>query len=155
MAKNEPSLNAMQILLCDRPHADPEPVLVRLMADFIDHLDVMLSGLPLQELSTFSNAWRPGDDGEDDRLSDMYKTMQASQAKQGFDLVGLNPDDDHKCIYRVQRKVSNRWNHVPCGESPLVTIRFVSPENPGGLDVPLCRRCIGLMIRNLLGYLDC
>jgi hypothetical protein len=155
MAKDKTPPNALQILLNDRPHADPDFVLVRLMADFIDHMDVMLSGLPLRELTHFSKVWRPGDDGEDDREGKAYKAMQAEQAKQGFEPVGLNPDDDHKCIYRVQRKVSNRWNHVPCGESPLVTIRFVSPENPGGLDVPLCRRCIGLMIRNLLGYLDC
>jgi hypothetical protein len=31
---------------------------------------------------------------------------------------------------------------------------FSTPEHPGGVRIPLCRRCLAAELKNLMGYLD-
>jgi hypothetical protein len=73
---------------------------------------------------------------------------------EGFEAVACEPVDGDLCHYRLLRKVRGRWKHAPCAETPLVMLVFQGPSNPEGTNVPLCRRCIGRLMRSLLTLLD-
>lgn len=91
-----------------------------------------------------------------------YRILESEQAAmerrieaQGFEVIGFDPADNHfLCDYRTARKVKGRWTHEPCANQALVTLRFCGPDNPKGIDVPLCKNCLGLVAKDLISYLQ-
>lgn len=100
------------------------------------------------------------DESRDAEFERRYEARLAALAEdrvrlEGFETVACEPNADAgTCHYRLQQKTRGRWKHRPCGEDPLVVIKFHGPSQPSGMDVLLCRRCVGRLIRSLLGCLD-
>lgn len=91
----------------------------------------------------------------DARYEQRVAALAEARAKtEGFEVVAYEPIEGDLCHYRLHRKVRGRWKHAPCEEKPLVTLTFQGPRNPKGSEVPLCRRCVARVIRDLLGCID-
>lgn len=80
--------------------------------------------------------------------------MREDVKDEGFGIAGLEPEDSDLCEYRLQKKVKGRWKYAPCGEKPIVVLSVRGPRQPDGTPAVLCRRCLGRMIRDLVGYLE-
>jgi hypothetical protein len=74
--------------------------------------------------------------------------------KEGFETSGYDCDPCETCEYRLFVKPKGRWMHKPCGDPAVVELQFAGPQNPKGVNVKLCRKCLGRHVRDLVGYLE-
>jgi hypothetical protein len=74
--------------------------------------------------------------------------------REGFETGGWDPDDGEICIRATTKKPRNRCVTEPCGAKAFIGLTFRTPENPEGVRIPLCRRCLVAELKNLMGYLD-
>lgn len=73
----------------------------------------------------------------------------------GFETYAYEIEPGDRCERAVTRKVKNRWAEIQCGEPGLVTLKFAAPSYPDGVEVTFCRRCLGEVVKDLVGYLQC
>jgi hypothetical protein len=73
---------------------------------------------------------------------------------EGFETSAWDPEPGETCIRRKTKKPRRRYVIEPCGAPAFIGLRLQTPENPAGIDIPLCRPCLVAELRNLLGYLD-
>lgn len=99
------------------------------------------------------------EDQKEARLDALYRERMRQQirdriAREGFEIRDSGPDEGDTCQYGARHKVRNRWVDEPCGEPALFKPKFAGPDNPAGVEVPLCRRCLGKIARELVDMLS-
>ncbi len=91
---------------------------------------------------------------EERAMQKMRSAMHDRIRSEGFETGGYDPADGATCIRAKTKKPRGRYITEPCGEKAFIGIVLRTPENPGGISVPLCRSCLVAELKNLLGYLD-
>lgn len=74
--------------------------------------------------------------------------------REGFEGLAFDPEPNDRCVYRTWKKRARNGVWEPCGEKPVVVLSLASPDNPEGMRLPLCRKCLSTHVKDLVTNLE-
>jgi hypothetical protein len=83
----------------------------------------------------------------------LREQMHQQVREQGFETSAWDVEPGETCIRGTFEKRKRRWTTAPCGRPATIRLRLRTPDNPDGIEVPLCRGCLHQVAVGLLSYL--
>lgn len=74
--------------------------------------------------------------------------------REGFEMSTYDPEPADVCCNRQQKPSRRVYKYGFCGAKPVVVLSMASPDNPEGIRVPLCRKCLAEHIKSLVGVME-